>query len=924
MHSFRRHRRRRQAAAPQEEARRFGLPFLEICRFSTRCQLSTHCQLSTPAPIFLKKPFASSAATDKLMAGAVGMFSGRFLGRRIHGRSFGDCCGRGMWRGETLQQSNSTTPIRQFQSRPEYTPLASVSLAVAVGSMCQDVASVQPDAWFLLGAATIIGWVLLRRAKRDGLAGLVLLTAVACWTAAYASDCWQWRDTSSLALATDERGSLMCIEAEILKVPIVASGQGDRAMHRYEVRAHRVRDRSRWRSASGLGELRVGSGSSGRLSVGDRVRCWGKVQRPRASLNPGEFDFRHYCRARKIDFLVHVNLCQQVIVLRRTMWWSPKVLLSRLRMNTARALKELLPPNRYAIAAALVVGQRGGLAAGQRQAFLVTGVMHLLAISGLHVGMLVGVIWMFERVGWLRRGTALLLAASLAVAFAAFTGAQPPVMRAAMFVSAVAISRWRSREGRPLAVLSAAALLLLLVNPSHLFNTGVQLSFLAVAVLGCYAKQLIVQASADPIDQLVERSRSRVSRMLIESGRRCLSLMFVSFAICVAAAPLTSRVFHVVAPSAILLNLVLGPITAIVLISGLLAAVLQATLGLGWLPGQVCSLSIGAMISLLEFTEQLSYASHWTGGPPRWWMFGFYGLFAVATWMPVRPLARRTATTLAVWCLSLPIGLVLQCSEPPRLRCTVLSMGHGACVLLQTPNGSTLVYDVGSLGAPTRAGRRAAEASWAQRIRRIDTVVISHADADHFNGLDHLALRFPIRRLLVSQAFLKNRAGCRVAERMRDRGVQVAVGLDGDLICADPSVAIRVLQPSNSEQATDNAQSLLLLAKYGGKTILLTGDLEKEGMVSLLASEPRRAHVVLAPHHGSRHSNPRQFVEWSKPDWVIASTGHGRSLSDLSNACQRQDSRLLSTSTAGAVQVEVESNGDLSVRTWRANPWPIH
>ncbi len=813
---------------------------------------------------------------------------------------------------------------RQFQSRPEYTPLAAVFLAAACGSAFQELTIVRPDVWLAAGLIFVAAWWSARRANRDAAAGLLLLLAVVSCTAAYASDYWLWRDASNLACRTDEKGSLMSIEAETIRAPAVESTAGNRQTDRYEIRVLRVRNRGRWQAASGRAELRVGAGPSSRLEVGDVIRCWGKVQRPRSPLNPGEFDFQRYCRSRKIDLLVQVNLRQQVVVLQSASPLSPLVLLNRFRISTARSLKQLLPRDQYPIAAALILGQRNGLEVEQRQTFLVTGVMHLLAISGLHVGMLVGIVWMLERAGCLRRSTALIIAASLAAAFAVFTGAQPPVVRATMFVAAFAISRWRSRESRPLAVLAAAALLLLLFNPSHLFNTGVQLSFLAVAVLGCYAKQLIVRPSTDPIERLVEQSRWRSARIAIGIWRRCISLTLVSLAICVAAAPLTSRVFHVVAPSAIILNLVLGPITAIVLISGLMAAILQSTLGLGWLPAQLCSCSISAMVASLEFAEQLSYSSYWTGGPPRWWMFGFYGLFASVTWLPSKPFAKRTVAALAIWCVFLPVWCALQNGATPRLQCTVLSMGHGACVLLQTPNGSTIVYDVGSLGAPRLAGRRAAEACWAQRIQSIDTVVISHADADHFNGLEYLAERFKIRQLVVSDAFLKDPSGRRVAQRMHERGVQVAITGQGDVLRVDSNVAIRVLQPSDSEQATDNARSLLLHIEYASKTIFLTGDLEAEGMQRLLDSRPRRADVVLAPHHGSRHSRPAQFVAWSDPAWIIASTGHGRSLDALSLACQRQGTTLLSTSTAGAVRVDIDTDGRLSVRSWRNDPWPVH
>jgi len=248
------------------------------------------------------------------------------------------------------------------------------------------------------------------------------------------------------------------------------------------------------------------------------------------------------------------------------------------------------------------------------------------------------------------------------------------------------------------------------------------------------------------------------------------------------------------------------------------------------------------------------------------------------------------------------------------LRCTFLAVGHGCATVIELPNGQTFLFDAGSLYGERTAQQRVENALWERGIGDIDAVLISHADVDHFNAVPGLLTTFPTGTLLTSRAFLdfdqpSVRAMCDAAANER---VPMRLIEGESRLALDEDVQLTILHPGRQFHSDDdNANSIVLLIEYAGQRILLTGDLEEEGMNALLAGTPVAADVLLSPHHGSRAANPPRLAEWSgHPKLVIVSTGNTNLASPL-EAIYGDGSRVISTADCGAVCVEISPQGEL-------------
>jgi competence protein ComEC len=228
------------------------------------------------------------------------------------------------------------------------------------------------------------------------------------------------------------------------------------------------------------------------------------------------------------------------------------------------------------------------------------------------------------------------------------------------------------------------------------------------------------------------------------------------------------------------------------------------------------------------------------------------------------------------------------------------------------------LYDAGRLGAPTGASRAVAGYLWSRGITHLDAVVISHADADHYNGVPALLDQFSVGAIYVSPVMFEQRSAALDAlrEAIGTSGVALQEVWAGDRLRSDSKVRIEVLHPPRrGVLGSDNANSIVLDVEYAGRRLLLTGDLETPGLQEVMAEEPINCDVLLAPHHGSAASDPPGFAAWSTPEWTIVSGGRGDSLPAVTNAYSARGGEVFSTFERGAVRVEISRN-DLEVECW--------
>ena len=626
--------------------------------------------------------------------------------------------------------------------------------------------------------------------------------------------------------------------------------------------------------------------------AGERWRLKVRLKRPHGFMNPGGFDYEAWLFQRRIRALGYVRKSTDNQRLRPASAWSLNGWRQGLRERLAQQLDQA--PFR-GVLTALSLGERSGITAGQWQVLRDTGTTHLMAISGLHVGLVAGFAfllgrWLWGRSAWLclrwpKQQAAALLALIAALAYALMAGFSIPTQRALIMLGVwVLAGLWR-RNPAPAEILAAALLLVLLRDPLAVLAAGFWLSFAAVAVI------LYVHAGyrggAGPWWRW---------------GR-------IHVLIALGLLPLTALFFQqqsLVSPLANLLavpwvSLLVTPLT----LAGSLLSLLWPAAG-----GLLLNLADQAMQWLWQ---ALAMLASWPFARLELPVAGAASLFLALAGVAVLLLPRGLPGRWLGGVMLLPLLFPRSPRpEPGEAWFTLLDVGQGLAAVVRTER-RVLVFDTGprfSAGFDTGAAvlvpflRR-------QGLSRLDMLVISHADNDHIGGAESLLRALPARRVLSSRP---DRLPGHPAEACR-QGMQWQ--WDG--------VDFAFLHPGGKAAGrAGNDASCVLRVRAGGKTLLLPGDIEAGAERQLLAryAGRLRADILVAPHHGSRTSSSPAFARAVAPRHVLFAVGYRNRYrfphADVSGRYRRLHALAWDSARHGALLFRLEPGRPLAAPVaWR-------
>lgn len=538
--------------------------------------------------------------------------------------------------------------------------------------------------------------------------------------------------------------------------------------------------------------------------------------------------------------------------------------------------------------------------------------MHLLAISGLHVGILALFIWKIARLLNFRLSMEVASVVAFVALYIFVTDVRPSVLRAGILIASLMIGRLWYRPAGTVNTLGIAALVVLLPSPTDLFDVGAQLSFLSVAAIGWAVSTDRSAPEANPLASPLGRfwSEQRWRR-----GREIRVMLVVT----AVTAPLIAYAFNLYAPIGLLVNVVLVHGVALIMVAGylvLISGFLAPQLAI--VPATVFGFLLRCFQRVAGFASSIDPGHRYGPGPGLGWLLVFYACCGFLFF--ARGKRRRFVVAAILLWVGLGLSRSFLASEPAQLRCTVLDVGHGSAVLLESPTGRTMLVDVGSIDSSDRAARAVQNCLWARGLTNIDTLVVTHADLDHFNGATRLMEETTIGSIIGPQSFSTSneRAAVMLREACQLEDIGISTVQRGQQLILDEAINIEVLHPgvsATSEFEDDNASSLVLLVEYAGKRILLTGDVSGSGRRTVLSHAIKPVNVLLAPHHGSRFDNDAALNEWANPQQVVASSRKRGALKVLDSAYPQAHNYV--TAHDGAVSITVQSDGTMSVRPFR-------
>lgn len=704
--------------------------------------------------------------------------------------------------------------------------------------------------------------------------------------------------------------------------PAEARDTADPERTRFVVEVTRLRLGETWVATAGRARLTV-MGEPPDVAYGDEIRGTFRLRHPRRFDNPGAFDYPTYLATQGI-FLEGWTR-ESVETVKASRGSSILAFVSRLRSLLLRRLSAAMPPPEAGLLKATVLGDRSGLSADMNQAFLDSGTYHILAISGLNVSILAGVLFGLFRLLRTSPRLAAFASALLVTLYAALAGASPSVVRAAVMADTYLLAVILDRRADLLNTLALSGLALLWWNPRFLFDVGFQLTYLAT--LGI----VLVLPRCESV-------LARVARPI----RWALESVVITLAATAMTLPVLASAFNRVAPVGILANLPIVPLSGVITGLGTAASAFFIVTpgGFSWL-----NWVNGWLVDLLFWLARWFAAWPWSTfrvyTPTPGMLMVYYGI--LAAWVLGRSPAPslvggrgrgRWPRWLALACgLLLLIQVLLRLDPPektPRVQMTLLDVGEAEAIFLTLPGKRRMLVDAGGIpGGQFDVGAQVvAPFLLHEWVGHLDVLAFTHAHADHVGGIPAILRSFAVGEVWSGDAPSHSPIFLWIQEYVRHRRIPLRIVSSRSPAVRWGEATMQILNPpprmgpttegSRVQQPRPDDASLVLRISIGNQSVLLTGDIGREGEAALLRRpEAIRAQVLKVPHHGARSSSGEAFVMAVRPEAALISAGYRNRFHhphpEVLERYRQSGARLLRTDLNGAISVEMTAD---RMRAW--------
>ena len=620
---------------------------------------------------------------------------------------------------------------------------------------------------------------------------------------------------------------------------------------------------------------------------GDSLRFTARFQIPE-----GE-DYDLYYRSIGVDLIGYVSRGEIAL---EPAALSLRTLPLRLRSGLKARINTIFPAEAAPLVRALLTGDRSGLSYAQRNELSITGIAHIVAISGMHVSILLGVILLLSgRKRWL----CAVLGIPAIFLFVLVTGAMPSVVRAAVMQALFLLAPLLRREYDPATGLGAAALCILIPNPWAIANLSFQLSFGAMAGIYLLSGRIFRRISEWP-----PVSRALRVRFLHGLVRYLVGTVASTCGACLFTTPLVACRMGGVSLVAMACNLLtLWAVSLLFELSLALCVLSLFWLGAARFLSPVAGLLAQYILAVAGTAAKLPLAAVYTQNVfvlP--WLVFVYAAGACCL-LPGGKKAAVPALCVSLMGLCLCLWLGRLDGGTHDLRMRMLDVGQGQCLLFED-GGVTLMYDCGGDGGD-KAGEDAARLLLSQGTARLDILVLSHYDADHAGGVCQLLERLPVTLLYLPDL------PCDTSLRADIEASALANGTELRYVTEDEKLdfaSSQVIIFAPVLTGSDNEASLALLYSQGSYDILATGDMTAQAE-RLLLSRRRLpdVEVLVAGHHGSAGSTCDTLLAQTTPETVLISVGehnfYGHPAEETLARIEEYGAQILRTDQCGTITI---------------------
>jgi competence protein ComEC len=669
---------------------------------------------------------------------------------------------------------------------------------------------------------------------------------------------------------------------------------------------------------------------------GDRIRFPARLRSFRNFNNPGRYNYESAMFIQGLSCGASVSDGRRIVPMGKGSLGLPLQTIEIIRRPIRILISETQSMHNQAILRALILGERQLINPDIREPFNISGLGHILAVSGLHIGLIAWLSfgffkWLLSRSHYLIlktdiRKIAAITACIPVVAYTCLAGFQVSSQRAMIMVLVYLFSVIWGREKEIWSTLALAALVVLAIDPLALFTISFQLSFLAVTGI-LWLAPAIHSNIPNPFMQM--RQKNIWARLYFYiTGLIVVTLSAVLFLL-----PITAFYFHRIPMDSIPANLTTLPILGFWIIPfGLLSALFShISSPVAHVFLQTASWGLDCMMVIILFWAHFSWASALVVTPNIFEIVLFYGLIFFLFFYSHQQWAKVGLYLVLIVLFADIFIWIYKTQFNPHLKVSYFDVGQGNAALIQFPGDQRMLIDGGGFhqGSFDTGEMIVAPALWHEKIKRIDYIVLSHPQSDHMNGLRFIVSHFKPKEFWYNGDYVETPSFKELLRILDQKNIDKVLPAELSAGREIAGAQVKVLHPISKKQDMGscyksgsyyksgdlNNRSLVLKVSYRGKSILFPGDLEFSGeeTVITIAGPNLRSDILLVPHHGSKGSCSKSFLQIVHPKVCIISSGKGNAFGFPHHATMERlkefGCKIFRIDEEGAIQISITEQG---------------